>query len=70
MAAPQKPSGDGVRRSGLCDRCEYQQLVHTTRGSTFSLCTRSREDPAYPRYPRLPVLACAGFRPRAAPGSE
>jgi hypothetical protein len=27
----------------------------------FSLCARSREDPAYPRYPRLPVLTCAGY---------
>ncbi len=25
------------------------------------MCLRSREDPAYPRYPRLPVEACRGF---------
>jgi hypothetical protein len=47
--------------AGLCDSCAHQQLVHNTRGSTFSLCSRSREDPAYPRYPRLPVLACPGY---------
>jgi hypothetical protein len=38
--------------------------VRNTRGSSFSLCERSREDPAYPRYPRLPVLACPGYQPR------
>jgi hypothetical protein len=51
----------GGSQAGLCDSCAHQQLVHNTRGSTFSLCTRSRDDPAYPRYPRLPVLACPGY---------
>jgi hypothetical protein len=51
--------------AGLCDSCVHQQLVHTTRGSTFSLCLRSRTDPAYPKYPRLPVLACPGYERRA-----
>jgi hypothetical protein len=45
---------------GLCDGCRHQQLVPNTRGSVFSLCLRSRTDPAYPRYPRVPVLACPG----------
>lgn len=55
--------------AGLCDRCRYQQLVPNTRGSVFSLCQRSRTDPAFPRYPRLPVASCPGFEPRsAAPG--
>jgi hypothetical protein len=45
---------------GLCDSCRHQRLVPNTRGSTFSLCRRSRTDPAYPRYPRIPVLACPG----------
>ena len=48
--------------AGLCDACCHQRLVHTTRGSSFSLCERSRTDPAYPKYPRLPVLACPGFQ--------
>jgi hypothetical protein len=45
---------------GLCDSCRHQQVVRNTRGSRFSLCRRSRDDPAYPRYPRLPVLRCPG----------
>jgi hypothetical protein len=28
------------------------------------MCERSKTDPAYPKYPRLPVLECAGFEPR------
>ncbi len=51
--------------AGLCDRCRHQRLVPNTRGSVFSLCERSRTDPAYPRYPRLPVLSCPGFEPGA-----
>ncbi|HTA33307.1 MAG TPA: hypothetical protein VK721_07775 [Solirubrobacteraceae bacterium] len=37
-----------------------------TRGSVFSLCLRSRTDRAYPRYPRLPVLACDGYERRSS----
>jgi hypothetical protein len=47
--------------AGLCDTCVHQRLVTTTRGSSFSLCELSRTDPAYPRYPRLPVTACGGY---------
>jgi hypothetical protein len=36
-------------------------VVETRRGSRFYMCERSRTDPAYPRYPRLPVTRCAGF---------
>jgi hypothetical protein len=50
--------------AGLCDRCRHQRLVRNTRGSTFSLCELSRTDPAFPRYPRLPVKSCAGFTQR------
>lgn len=49
---------------GLCDSCVHQKLVPNTRGSVFSLCQRSRSDPAYPRYPRVPVLACPGYERR------
>jgi len=54
---------------GLCDSCAHQRVVRNTRGSTFSLCERSREDPAYPRYPRLPVLECPGYEQRKTAAS-
>jgi hypothetical protein len=56
-------------RFGLCDTCVHQQIVRNTRGSVFSLCRRSREDPGYPRYPRMPVLECPGHEP-APPAAE
>ncbi len=39
-------------------------MVRNTRGSSFSLCLRSKEDERYPRYPRVPVLRCPGHEPR------
>jgi hypothetical protein len=47
--------------AGLCDRCRHQRVIRNTRGSAFSLCRRSRDDPAFPRYPRVPVTECRGF---------
>jgi hypothetical protein len=52
--------------AGLCSTCEHQQVVRNTRGSSFSLCGRSRTDPSYPRYPRLPVHACPGYERRSS----
>lgn len=51
---------------GLCADCRYHRIVESGRGSRFWLCERSRFDDRFPRYPRLPVLACAGFRPGSA----
>ena len=43
-------------------------VVKNTRGSVFSLCERSKTDPDFPRYPRLPVLSCPGFEMRSGQG--
>jgi hypothetical protein len=54
-------AGGGVPIN-LCDSCRHQQVVPNTRGSVFSLCRRSRDEPErYPRYPRLPVVRCGGW---------
>ena len=56
---------------GLCDSCVHQQVVRTTRGSEFSLCLRSRDEPErFPRYPRLPVTQCPGYERRSAATGE
>ena len=55
---------------GLCASCRHQRLVPNTRGSVFSLCERSRTDPAYPRYPRVPVVACPGHESRGRDREE
>jgi hypothetical protein len=50
--------------AGLCDACRHQRVVRNTRGSSFSLCERSKTEPErYPRYPRIPVTACDGYEP-------
>ena len=49
---------------GLCDTCAHQQIVRNTRGSVFSLCRRSRDEPEFPRYPRVPVVECRGHETR------
>ena len=50
--------------AGLCDHCRPQRVISNTRGSTFSLCERSKTDARYPKYPRLPVGSCPGFERR------
>ncbi len=51
-------------KAGLCDSCRHQKLIHNTRGSTFSMCERSKTDERYPKYPRLPVVECEGWERR------
>jgi hypothetical protein len=47
--------------AGLCDRCRHARRIENDRGSVFVLCERSRTDARFPRYPRLPVVACTGY---------
>lgn len=57
-------------KAGLCDSCRHQKLIRNTRGSTFSMCERSKADDRYPKYPRLPVVECAGWERRAEPARD
>ncbi|MFN7913910.1 MAG: hypothetical protein U0Q55_01125 [Vicinamibacterales bacterium] len=52
-----------VTTPGLCPRCRWMRLVESARGSQFTLCERSFVDPAFRRYPVLPVSDCRGFEP-------
>jgi hypothetical protein len=47
---------------GLCERCRCGRTVPGAR-SVFWRCERADTDPAYPRYPTLPVRTCPGFVP-------
>ncbi len=49
--------------SGLCETCRFHTIVATKRGREFHLCELSKSDSSYPKYPRLPVLHCAGYTP-------
>jgi hypothetical protein len=46
---------------GLCQACRNVRIINSGRGSTFYLCRLAERDPRFPKYPRLPVLICAGY---------
>jgi hypothetical protein len=46
---------------GLCASCRHARIVHSARGSHFYLCRLAETDPRFAKYPRLPVLRCAGY---------
>lgn len=48
---------------GLCRTCTHTRVIRSDRGSVFYLCRLSFTDPAFPKYPRLPVHACPQFEP-------
>jgi hypothetical protein len=47
---------------GLCASCRWTRRVTSRRGSTFFRCGLADSDARFPRYPALPVLACAGYQ--------
>jgi hypothetical protein len=52
-------------RVGLCADCAHARIVENGRGSRFYLCELSNVDARFPKYPRLPVVACSGWEPRS-----
>jgi len=48
--------------TGLCDTCRNARRVESAKGSVFLLCELAATDSHFPKYPRLPVLFCAGYR--------
>jgi hypothetical protein len=59
-----RPDRRQAAPAGLCDTCRHRRDIVSDRGSVFIFCARSKTDDRYPRYPRLPVLACAGYEDR------
>lgn len=55
--------------AGLCLDCTNARRLESRRGSVFILCELSRNDLRFAKYPRLPVLACAGYHPKNSPDS-
>lgn len=47
--------------AGLCASCVHVQALRNAR-SCFVRCALSDLEESYPRYPRLPVRWCAGYR--------
>ncbi len=65
---PENPAGEA--HVGLCLDCRRLRIVVSRTGSRFYLCERSRTDPKYPKYPRLPVLRCDGYERDGAPAKS
>jgi hypothetical protein len=51
---------------GLCATCVNMKIIRSDRGSVFYQCLLSNKNPEFAKYPRLPVLRCAGWK-RATP---
>jgi len=50
-------------RVGLCASCRFAEVIISSHDSTFYLCALSATNPAFQRYPILPVRRCAGYLP-------
>jgi len=57
---------DEDARAGLCESCRRATRLVSDRGSVFWRCDRSFTDPAFPRFPVLPVVRCPGYDPPPA----
>ncbi len=57
----QQETLDNFDPVGLCRTCIHARVIRTPRGSTFYLCRLSETDPRFAKYPRLPVVQCAGY---------
>jgi hypothetical protein len=57
----QESAPPAANRDGLCALCLRARRVTNDRGSVFVLCTYSAVDASFPKYPRLPVLACRAY---------
>ena len=55
---------------GLCADCRWARQIVSGRGSTFLLCEQHQTNPRFPKYPPLPVLACAAHEPTSEPRNE
>ena len=51
---------------GLCADCAHIRRIESDRGSVFFLCQLALTDDRFRKYPRLPVLECAGYQASAA----
>jgi hypothetical protein len=46
---------------GVCKTCRHGRTVESSKGSVFYLCERSKNDPRFVKYPRLPKRTCFGY---------
>ena len=51
---------------GLCGDCRHAHRIESDRGSVFVRCELALADPRFAKYPRLPVLRCAGYEKKTS----
>ena len=56
-----------MSHAGLCADCENARVITSDRGSRFTMCQLSKDDPRYPKYPPQPVAFCAGHEKLPSP---
>jgi hypothetical protein len=61
MSDAQQQTQDSLS-AGLCADCLHSRRIESAHGSVFILCELSVTDSHFPKYPRLPVLSCAGYK--------
>ena len=64
MGTEQQSEATNRSPAGLCAGCSYSREIISDRRATFYLCERANTDPAFHKYPRLPVLQCSGYEPK------
>ena len=52
------------RRIGDCVDCVHARVMQSAKGSEFWRCARADREPAFTKYPPLPVRGCTGREPR------
>jgi hypothetical protein len=56
-----QPRDEDRARAGLCADCQFARRIESSRASIFYLCLRAEHDPAFRKYPQLPVRRCVGY---------
>jgi len=56
--------------AGLCTNCRHARRVRSDRGSVFVMCELALSDVRFEKYPRLPMLVCAGYERRDEPSAS
>ena len=47
---------------GLCADCRHSRYIENKKGHRFYRCEKSKSDPRFAPYPRLPVRVCSGYQ--------
>jgi hypothetical protein len=64
------PLAESPFAESLCSACSLAREIVSGKGSQFLLCEKSQSDGRFAKYPRQPVIRCAGFAGKHAQGEQ